>query len=75
MTSPLEPNDTDSKPSLAQLGDFSAELGDPWPVIERLRMALREAERWCAGDTNITAHCIIDLIDRLPNNTRRTHND
>jgi hypothetical protein len=42
-------------------------LRDPWPVVERLRMALREAERYCLGAENITGHCITDLLARLPN--------
>ena len=46
--------------------DFSTELRDPWPVVERLRMALREAERYCLGAENITGHCIRELLDRLP---------
>lgn len=50
----------------APYNDFSTELRDPWPVVERLRMALREAERYCLGAENITGHCISDLLDRLP---------
>ena len=50
----------------APFGDFSAELQDPWPVVERLRIALREAERYCLGAENITGNCIADLLDRLP---------
>jgi len=50
----------------APFSDFSAELKDPWPVVERLRMALREAERYCPGAENITGNCISDLLDRLP---------
>jgi hypothetical protein len=51
----------------APFNDFSTELRDPWPVVERLRMALREAERYCLGAENITGHCITDLLARLPN--------
>jgi hypothetical protein len=43
---------------------FSTELRDPWPVVERLRMALREAERYCLGAENTTGHCITDLLNR-----------
>lgn len=50
----------------APLQDFSTELRDPWPVVERLRLALAEAERYCLGAENITGHCIADLLDRLP---------
>jgi len=50
----------------APFGDFSTELKDPWPVVERLRMALREAERYCLGAENVTGHCIESLLDRLP---------
>jgi hypothetical protein len=38
----------------APFNEFSTELRDPWPVVERLRMALREAERYCLGAENIT---------------------
>ena len=51
----------------APFGDFSTELRDPWPVVERLRMALREAERYALGAENITGHMITELFDRLPN--------
>ena len=55
---------TDFRPAPFQ--DFSTELHDPWPVVERLRMALREAERYCLGSENVTGNCIADLLDRLP---------
>jgi hypothetical protein len=38
----------------APFQDFSTELRDPWSVVERLRMAPREAERYCLGAENIT---------------------
>lgn len=50
----------------APFDDFSAELHDPWPVVERLRIALCEAQRYCLGAENITGHCIEELLDRLP---------
>ena len=50
----------------APFNEFSTELRDPWPVVRKLRMALREAERYCPGAENITGHCIADLLDRLP---------
>jgi hypothetical protein len=51
---------------LAPFQDFSTELRDPWPVVERLRMALREAERYCPGAENTTGHHITALLDHLP---------
>jgi hypothetical protein len=51
----------------APFDDFSTELRDPWPVVERLRMALREAERYCLGAENTTGHCITSLLEILPN--------
>lgn len=51
----------------APFQDFSTELRDPWPVVERLRMALREAERYCLGAENTTGHCITSLLEVLPN--------
>lgn len=50
----------------APFQDFSTELRDPWPVVERLRMALREAERYCLGAENTTGHHITALLDHLP---------
>jgi hypothetical protein len=35
--------------------------------VERLRMALREAERYCLGAENTTSHCIASLLEVLPN--------
>jgi len=51
----------------APFGDFSTELSDPWPVVERLRMALREAQRYCLGAENTTGNAIDCLLDLLPN--------
>jgi hypothetical protein len=51
----------------APYGDFLAELSDPWPVVERLRMALREAQRYTLGAENPTGHMIDDLLAYLPN--------
>jgi len=51
----------------APFQDFSTELRDPWPVIERLRLTLREAERYCLGSENTTGHCITSLLKILPN--------
>jgi hypothetical protein len=34
--------------------------------VERLRMALREAERYCLGAENTTRHCITSLLEILP---------
>lgn len=50
----------------APFGDFSTELQDPWPVVERLRIALREAQRYCLGAENTTGHCITSLLEILP---------
>ena len=50
----------------APFQDFSTELRDPWPVVERLRMALREAERYYLGAENITGQCISSLLEVLP---------
>jgi len=50
----------------APFQDFSTELRDPWPVVERLRMALREAERHCLGAENTTGQCITSLLEILP---------
>lgn len=55
---------TDFHPAPFQ--DFSTELRDPWPVVERLRMALREAERYCLGAENFTGQCITSLLEILP---------
>lgn len=51
----------------APFQDFSTELRDPWPVVERLRMALREAQRYCLGSENTTGQCITSLLEVLPN--------
>ena len=51
----------------APYGDFLAELSDPWPVVERLRMALQEARRYTLGAENLTGHMIDDLLAYLPN--------
>ena len=50
----------------APFNEFSTELRDPWPVVERLRMALQEAQRYTLGAENLTGHMIDDLLDRLP---------
>lgn len=50
----------------APLGDWLAELRDPWPVIDRLRMALNEARRYTLGDTNCTGLSIDSLLQLLP---------
>jgi hypothetical protein len=50
----------------APFDDFSTELADPWPVVECLRMALREAERYCLGAENTTGNCINSLLQVLP---------
>lgn len=51
----------------APYGDFLTELSDPWPVVERLRMALQEAQRYTLGAENLTGHMIDDLLSHLPN--------
>ena len=48
------------------LGDWLLEASDPWPIIDRLRMALREAQRYTLGNTNITGMLIAELLDYLP---------
>ena len=50
----------------APFNEFSAELRDPWLVVRKLRIALREAECYCPGAENITGNYIADLLDRLP---------
>jgi hypothetical protein len=50
----------------APFGDWITELRDPWPVIERLRLALNEARRYTLGAENLTGHLIEDLLDQLP---------
>lgn len=50
----------------APFQDFSTELHDPWPVVDRLRMALIEAQRYCLGAENITGNCIDSLLEVLP---------
>lgn len=51
----------------APFGDFSTELADPWPVVERLRIALVEAQRYTPGAENITGLSIDSLLELLPN--------
>jgi hypothetical protein len=51
----------------APFGDFSTEVSDPWPVVERLRLALVEAQYYTPGDTNITGLSIDALLELLPN--------
>ena len=41
----------------APFQDFSTELRDPWPVVERLRLALREAALRIIGE-----HAVINEI-------------
>lgn len=50
----------------APFQDFITELKDPWPVVERLRMALREAQRYTLGSENLTGNCIDSLLTLLP---------
>ena len=50
----------------APFGDWITELSDPWPVVERLRIALNEARRYTLGAENLTGHLIEDLLDQLP---------
>ena len=50
----------------APYGDWITELRDPWPVIERLRLALNEARRYTLGAENLTGNLIEDLLDQLP---------
>lgn len=50
----------------APFGDWITEIRDPWPVIERLRLALNEARRYTLGAENPTGHLIEDLLDQLP---------
>jgi len=46
--------------------DFTTELRDPWPVVEQLRTALREAQRYTLGAENTTGHAIDSLLELLP---------
>jgi hypothetical protein len=56
---------TDFHPAPFQ--DFSTELRDPWPVVERLRMVLVEAQYYTPGAENMTGLAIDSLLELLPN--------
>ena len=45
---------------------FSLELKDPWPVVERLRLALVEAQYYTPGAENTTGLAIDSLLELLP---------
>jgi hypothetical protein len=51
----------------APFNDFSLELKDPWPVVERLRLALVEAQYYTPGAENVTGLSIDSLLELLPN--------
>jgi hypothetical protein len=51
----------------APFQDFSTELRDPWPCIERLRLALVEAQYYTPGSENTTGLAIDSLLELLPN--------
>lgn len=51
----------------APFNDFSLELKDPWPVVERLRLALVEAQYYTPGAENATGLSIDSLLELLPN--------
>lgn len=51
----------------APFNNFSTELSDPWPVVERLRIALVEAQYYTPGAENVTGLAIDSLLELLPN--------
>lgn len=51
----------------APFDDFTTDLSDPWPVIERLRLALVEAQYYTPGAENTTGLAIDSLLELLPN--------
>lgn len=51
----------------APFDHFSLELRDPWPVVERLRLALVEAQYYTPGAENATGLAIDSLLELLPN--------
>ena len=51
----------------APFNHFSLELKDPWPVVERLRLALVEAQYYTPGAENTTGLAIDSLLELLPN--------
>ena len=51
----------------APFNHFSLELRDPWPVVERLRLALVEARYYTPGAENTTGLAIDSLLELLPN--------
>lgn len=63
MTHPITPPPFHPAPFAA----FSTRLADPWPVVERLRLALVEARYYTPGAENTTGLCIDSLLDLLPN--------
>ena len=50
----------------APFDNFSTELSDPWPVVERLRLALVEAQYYTPGAENVTGLAIDSLLELLP---------